>query len=147
MYKRLLISLSCLMIACCSFSQDSYPRQLVAGSDTIVAITRAQMRQCVQLRYALDACDSDRAVLDTELGAYQRVSHEQDSIYVQQQEEMRGYDAEVVLLNDQLRLKEQERQIDLKIAKRKRTNSILGGVMTGVGTLAAGFLTGWITHK
>jgi hypothetical protein len=125
------------MIACSAFSQGSYPQVLIREVDTVVCITLPQMRGLVALRYAADDCDSSRLVLDTELGAYQQVSHDQDSLFTASQDEMKGYDAEVVLLTDRIRDKDQEGVLEKKIARRKKIRSLVGSLAGGMAAGAA----------
>lgn len=135
------------MIACTASSQSSYPRTVVIDHDTCEAITRPQMRSLIALRYASDECDSVRAVLFQEVAAQRLIAVRQDSCFTAAQQELQGYDAEVAMLNGQLRLKDDELKVNKDLMKRKNRAAKAGGITGGGVALAIGILIGIFIHK
>ncbi|MCW3127209.1 MAG: hypothetical protein JWO03_2867 [Bacteroidetes bacterium] len=135
------------MMSCTAFSQSSYPRPVVIDGDTLEAVTRPQMRSLIELRYAYDACDTERTVLSREVDSLNVFALRQDTAFASAQGEIQGYDAEVRLLNKRIAGKDEELKVNKDLMRRKTIRAVVGGLTASAATIAVGILIGFFIHR
>jgi len=135
--RSFLIGLFLLIATVCVGQTNGYPKKIVIGTDTVVALTIAQVREVNQTYVDLDQCKEERDTLKSIVNV-----HEQKDVVQEQQVKTLQ---ESILLRDSL-VQEKEVQIgeykDL-IKKRERKikvlrvkNFVLGIGIIGTTTFA-----------
>lgn len=149
--KRTIISITFLLIATLSYSQNTYPKKIVLESkDTIVAITETQLQY-------INECFSQRDEMSTDVDSMSYLLAMQSlSIYRQSK-----INKELILKNTKLlsdysdvtKMYELEKKIteykeqELKAAKKKQIKMMVGGFSFGIGTAAIVYTIVSINNK
>lgn len=79
MLKRLTICVIFLLIAILSFSQNSYPKKILFGKDTLVLITPEQVMRANEMGYKIDYYIQQDSINSSYISELEKISKEKDN--------------------------------------------------------------------
>lgn len=130
-----------------AYSQNTYPRTIVIGKDTVVAITRQQQRDILKLFWQVDELKAEICIKDEGAGIDSIRISELQAIIVRYENLI----ADFKLRTEKLETATTLLEAQIKLWKRKyrltKVKGIVGGVTSGVGGAAIGFIVGFFITK
>lgn len=141
--KRLILLVILIINSLWSISQSGYPKEIIQGKDTVVAITYTQLRS---INTELELSKGNKEIIDSlesSVTVYRKALKLNDSLVVNlnsqiaEKDKMFSYQSKVSLIL------EKENTVLQKKLKRTRVWGIIGGFVTGaiITGVTVGFFT------
>lgn len=122
-----------------NYSQETFPRVLVIGNDTVIVLQPEQVKQINIIYEFAEMLKSENVVLQNTLEEYTLLDYKKDSIIsskIQSENELR--EESTIIINRLRELLDENIKLDMKLTKIKKSRKIwlISGAAAGIiGTL------------
>lgn len=121
------------------YSQQTYPRTIKLGNDTVVVLLPDQVKKINIVWEHKRFLESENSILNNTLNEYTILSQQKDSLIKIKTNEMNSFITETMrLTQDNVDLTNKNKELNLHLTKAKKGRKIwfLGGVAVGILTTA-----------